>query len=94
MTRILVKASSSIAKAGLESLLRTHPGFEVVADPLSSRGRSEAAWETPPAVLVAEAETLADPSAREALDWAAAGGRSCWCGIRPPKPLRKRCGWG
>ncbi|HTS67533.1 MAG TPA: response regulator transcription factor [Terriglobia bacterium] len=74
MTRILVKASSAIAKAGLESLLRTHPGFEIVGASIHNAEEAEAAWEAPPAVLVAEADTLADHSAREAMDWAGAGG--------------------
>jgi len=73
MIRILVKASSPIAKAGLESLLRAHPGFELTGDSLRGPEEGESAWESPLAVLVAEAETLADQSAREAMDWAGAG---------------------
>ena len=73
MIRVLVKASSALAKAGLESLLRTHPGFELAED--SHRPAETAtALESPLSVLVAEAETLADRSAREAIDWAELGG--------------------
>jgi DNA-binding NarL/FixJ family response regulator len=72
MIRVLVKASSPIAKAGLESLLHTHPALRLVED-LSGDARGIDA-ESAPDVLVAEAETLADPAAREAMDWAGAGG--------------------
>jgi DNA-binding NarL/FixJ family response regulator len=72
MIRVLVKASSAIARAGLESLIREHPCFQLIAD--SSGGVSAAGSESVPDVLVAEAESLADNQAREALDWASAGG--------------------
>lgn len=72
MIRVLVKASSAIARAGLESLLREHPGFQLVRD--TPGGAPVAEAESLPDVLVAEAENLADDSAREALDWASAGG--------------------
>ncbi|HEX5410243.1 MAG TPA: response regulator transcription factor [Terriglobia bacterium] len=71
MIRVLVKASSAIARAGLESLIRDHPGFQLVGD--SSSGAA-AGSESLPDVLVAEAESVADDFAREALDWASAGG--------------------
>lgn len=74
MIRVLVKASSPIAKAGLESLLRAHPGFELAADSPHSPAGAESALEAPQGVLVAEAETLEDHSARQALDWAGVGG--------------------
>lgn len=72
MIRVLVKASSAIARAGLESLVREHPGLQLIRD--SHGGASAAGSESLPDVLVAEAESLADDSAREALDWASAGG--------------------
>ena len=72
MIRVQVKASSAIARAGLESLLREHPGFQLVRD--TPGGAPVAEAESLPDVLVAEAENLADDSAREALDWASAGG--------------------
>lgn len=72
MIRVLVKASSAIARAGLESLVREHPGFQLVRD--SPGGDPADSSESLPDVLVAEAENLADDSAREALDWASAGG--------------------
>ena len=72
MIRVLVKASSAIARAGLESLISGHPGFQLVRD--SPVGASAPGSESLPDVLVAEAESLADDFAREALDWASAGG--------------------
>jgi DNA-binding NarL/FixJ family response regulator len=72
MIRVLVKASSAIARAGLESLLQAHPGVQLITDP--SSGVSAARPESLPDVLVVEAETLGDDSAREAIDWASAGG--------------------
>jgi DNA-binding NarL/FixJ family response regulator len=72
MIRVLVKASSAIARAGLESLIKEHPGFQLIGD--STGGASVAGPESLPDVLVAEAESLADDSAREALDWASTGG--------------------
>jgi NarL family two-component system response regulator YdfI len=72
MIRILVNASSAIARAGLESLLQAHPDLRLVEDfPGDAGGRG---GDSPPDVLLVEAETLADPAARKALDWAAAGG--------------------
>ncbi len=74
MIRVFVRASSPIAKAGLESLLRAHSGFEVAeASRVTSEG-VRSAWESSPGVLVAEADTLSDRVAREAIDWAGVGG--------------------
>ena len=72
MIRVLVKASSPITRAGLESLLQTQPDLRVVQEASGSGRGSEA--KSPPDVLLVEAETLADPAAREAMDWAGAGG--------------------
>ena len=72
MIRVLVKASSPIARAGLESLLQAHPALRLVEDSFGDVRGIEA--ESPPDVLLVEAETLADPAAREAMDWAVAGG--------------------
>lgn len=77
MISVLVKASSSIARAGLESLLRAHPAFHLVPQPRDSSGghpADEPALESHPDVLLVEAETLADSMAREAMDFAEAGG--------------------
>jgi two-component system, NarL family, response regulator YdfI len=72
MIRVLVKASSAIARAGIESLLREHFGFQLIG--VASGGDSMAGLESLPDVLVVEAETLAGDSAREAIDWASTGG--------------------
>ena len=69
---MLVKASSDITRAGLESLFRKHPGFRLVEG--STGEAAMAGPESGPEVLLVEAETLADPSAREAMEWAGAGG--------------------
>jgi len=72
MIRVLVKASSPISRAGLESLLHAHPALRLVEDSSGNATGTEA--ESPPDVLLVEAETLADPGAREGMDWAGAGG--------------------
>lgn len=72
MTRVLVKASSPIAKAGLESLLQAQPALRLVED--SSGDNRGMGGDSLPDVLLVEVVTLADPEAREAMDWAGAGG--------------------
>ncbi|HLY63131.1 MAG TPA: response regulator transcription factor [Terriglobia bacterium] len=72
MIRVRVEASSPLAKAGLESLLQAHPTLRLVEE--SSRDSSGTGAESPPDVLVVEAETLSDPAAREATEWAGVGG--------------------
>ncbi|SPE29489.1 Two component transcriptional regulator, LuxR family [Acidobacteriia bacterium SbA2] len=60
-----------MAKAGLESLLRPYSALRLVDD-LSKDARGVDS-ELPADVLLVEADTLADPAAREALDWASTG---------------------
>lgn len=72
MIRVLVQASSPIAKAGLESLLQAYSALRVVEN--SAEDARTMAVDSPPDVLLVEAETLADVAARKAIDWAAAGG--------------------
>ena len=74
MIRVLVKASTSIARAGLESLLRAHPSFRLVPESSDGYPADGPALESQPDVLLVETETLADNSAREAMDFAEAGG--------------------
>lgn len=71
MINVLVKASSPIAKAGLESLLRPYSDLRLVED--LSKDAREVESELPADVLLVEADTLSDPAAREALDWAGGG---------------------
>ena len=72
MIRVLIKASSPIAKAGLGSLLQAHSGLRLVEE--SSGDVRGMGADSPPDVLLVEAMTLADPAARKAMDWAGAGG--------------------
>jgi DNA-binding NarL/FixJ family response regulator len=72
MIRVLVKASSPIAKAGLESLLQAHPDLRLVED--SSGDGLGMGSDSLPDVLLVEVGTLADPAARQAMDWSGAGG--------------------
>ncbi len=85
MIRVLVKASSAIAKAGLESLLQAHAGFHLVGGSSGETAGMAPAFESPPDVLVIEADTLADHAAREAMDWAMAGGPAVLL-VREPAP--------
>jgi len=80
MIRVLVKASSPIIRAGLESLLQAQPGLQLVED-----SPAEAALESPPDVLVVETEVVADYFAGKALDWDAAGGPVVLL-VRSPDP--------
>ncbi len=72
MIRVRVKTSSPIARKGLETLLRGHPHFALVGD--SFDDASELESEPAQDVLVVEAESLDDHTAREAMDWASTGG--------------------
>jgi DNA-binding NarL/FixJ family response regulator len=65
MIRVAIKASSPLAKAGLETLLHAQPGLGLVED---------SGIDSPPDVLLVECETFAAPAAREAIEWASAGG--------------------
>lgn len=82
MIRVLIKASSEIARAGLESLLRGH--FELATGSQSSASTGEE--DSPANVLLVEAATLADPAAREAYDWASAGGSAILLAQNPSVP--------
>jgi DNA-binding NarL/FixJ family response regulator len=72
MIRVLIKASSHVARAGLESLLHSHPGVRLVRDLRTDVRGVES--ESPADVLLVEADTLRDAMALDALEWAAAGG--------------------
>ena len=71
MISVLVKGSSPIAKAGLETLLQAHSALRLVHD--SSEDSRVSGAESPADVLLVETTTLADPVARKAMDRAAAG---------------------
>ncbi len=72
MIRVLVKASSPIAKAGLEALLQAHSTLRLIDD--SSEGGRGVEGDSLPDVVLVESGTLADAAARKAIDWANAGG--------------------
>jgi two-component system, NarL family, response regulator YdfI len=72
MTRVFVKASSPAARAGIEKLFRGNSAFRLVEE--SSGDATWAGGESPADVLLVEAATLADPNARQATEWAGAGG--------------------
>jgi two-component system, NarL family, response regulator YdfI len=65
MIRVLIKAPSAAAIADLENLLESHSAFQLT---------DNSDIEYSPDVLLAEFNTLADPGAREALEWANSGG--------------------
>src|SRR5438128_1516404 len=70
MIRVLVKASTSIARAGLESLLRAHPSFRLVPESSDGYPADGPALESQPDVLLIEALT---PREIEVLRLLAAG---------------------
>jgi DNA-binding NarL/FixJ family response regulator len=72
MIRVLIRASSRFAKAGLTSLLKSHHGLRLLDDVPEDGVGMEAGSRFD--VMLAEADTLADATAREAMDWARAGG--------------------
>jgi len=74
MIRVFIKASSAIVKAGLESLLRGSPALRLAGDASGRARETRSVAESPPDVLLVEAETLADNAVREAMDRALAGG--------------------
>jgi len=61
-----------LARAGLESLLGSYPALKVIGG--TDKDARGVESESPPDVLLVEADTLADPAVREAVDWASAGG--------------------
>ena len=69
MIRVRIKSSSRLAQAGLERLLQPNSALRLVEDS-DARGLE---GESAPDVLLVEADTLADSTAREAIDWAGAG---------------------
>lgn len=73
MIRVLVRASSAVAQAGLETLLGAHPSVEVVG---AVRGREPAPAESEDHsadIVVAEIEDQEDELQREILERASAG---------------------
>jgi DNA-binding NarL/FixJ family response regulator len=74
MIRVLIKASSPILKAGLESLVRADPCFEVVRDPFDDSGASSGVIaDSQPDIVLAELENRDDENVSEVLGQAASG---------------------
>jgi len=73
MIRVLIKASSAIAKAGLEALLRAHPSFYLVDEPSEAGSTAVTPSGQQPDVVLAEIEDRDDEVAQEMFDWAASG---------------------
>jgi len=62
MIRVLIKAPTPVARAGLESLIRSYPSLEVIAG-----------YTNQPDVIVAQIENQDDPQIQEVLEEAEAG---------------------
>jgi two-component system, NarL family, response regulator YdfI len=75
MIRVLIKASSPVVKAGLESLVRATTGMDVISDPFDDPGAGSAAITDLQAadVVLAELENRDDALAQEAFDEAMDG---------------------
>jgi NarL family two-component system response regulator YdfI len=73
MMRVLIKASSPITQAGLESWLRTHAAFQVMRDAAGGGRAGEGPEEFYPDVVLAELDSPEDAGAHELLEWAAEG---------------------
>ena len=72
MIRVLIKASSAVVRAGLESLVRVNPSFYTI----SSTDESDTAGAMPdvqPDVVLVEIESRDDENISEALEEAASG---------------------
>lgn len=93
MIRVLVRATSLAAKAGLERLLRENPALLPLDE--FSGGAPGVDVEFTPDVLLVETATLADPAARQAMDWANAGGPAVLLVHNPAlEPVAKALGAG
>jgi len=74
MTRVQIRASSAVVKAGLESLLREHPSLQIVENVFDGQADNEdSADDLPPDVLLAEVESRDDETALDAFNTAANG---------------------
>jgi len=74
MIRVLIKAPTPVARAGLESLLRPYPSLQVVggyADPPDAF--STVLADSSPDVIVAQIESSDDPQLQRLLEEAASG---------------------
>jgi two-component system, NarL family, response regulator YdfI len=74
MIRVLIKASTEVARAGLESLLQNYPSLHILRDPFNEDESAESAIaDVQPDVVIAELESREDDAASEVLNAAANG---------------------
>jgi two-component system, NarL family, response regulator YdfI len=74
MIRVLIKATSPVVKAGLETLIRSYAPFQVVRELSDQTDGAESVIENePPDVIVAELEERNDESTEEVFDEVADG---------------------
>jgi two-component system, NarL family, response regulator YdfI len=73
MIRVLIKATSAVVRAGLESLISSQASFQVVHEFLDEADAEGAIADVQPDVVVAELESRDDESAAEVFDEAASG---------------------
>ena len=74
MIRVLIKATSPVVKAGLETLIRSYAPFQVVRELSDQTDGAESVIEDePPDVIVAELEERNDESTEEVFDEVADG---------------------
>jgi len=74
MIRVFIKAPTPVARAGLESLIRSYPSLEVIgASPDSPDSLGSALTDLVPDVIVAQIEGQDDPQFQELLDAATSG---------------------
>lgn len=67
MIRVLIKASSPIVKAGLETLLRSHPELRVIDQPANELGSSDGILtDSQPDVVLVQSDSIEVPA--EVLD--------------------------
>jgi two-component system, NarL family, response regulator YdfI len=68
MIRVLIKATSALVRAGLESLIRSYDGFEVVDDPADDVGSDGRIEEFEPDVVLADVGSRGGEAASELLE--------------------------
>jgi two-component system, NarL family, response regulator YdfI len=70
MIRVLIRAPTPVARAGLESLIRSHPSLQVVGEDADER---DTIADLNPDVIVAQIENRDDQSTQELLEEATRG---------------------
>jgi DNA-binding NarL/FixJ family response regulator len=73
MIRVQIRASSEVARAGLESLLQNYPSLQILRNSFGDEFSEGAIADAQPDVVVAELENRGDDITSEVLEAAAAG---------------------